>query len=133
MIELKPYLKVITSPKYYGICAIYEPHPFRNCAIKSVVEKEGYIFNGNTGVDDNAWCWNFYDCYANCVGYSDEMPEGKVVDKFMADLFWGNQYIADHLNKDNEEFIEEWYRRRENGKKSKMQNLWQRIRHKFGL
>lgn len=133
MIELKPYLKVVTAPKYYGICAIYEPHPFRNCAIKSAVEQSGHTFNGHTGVDDDAWCWNFYDWCGNCVGFSYEMPEGEIVDKFTAEHFWGHQHIADHLNKDNEEFIEEWYRRRQNGKKSKMQNLWQRIRHKLGL
>jgi hypothetical protein len=133
MIELKPYLKVITSEKYYGVCAIYEPHPFRNCAIKSAVEQSGHTMNGHTGVADDAWCWNFYDCYANCIGFSDEMPEGEIVDKFTAEHFWGYQHIADALNRENEDFKKEWYRRRDNGKKSKMQNLWCRIRHKLGL
>jgi hypothetical protein len=107
MIELKPYLKVITAPKYYGICAIYEPHPFRNCAIKSVIEQSGHTMNGHTGVDDGAWCWCYYDCYANCVGISSDMPEGKVVDKFTAELFWDNQYIADYLN---EVGVNNWYK-----------------------
>lgn len=111
MIELKPYLKVITTSKYYGICAIYEPHPFRNCGIKKAVEQAGYTMKGHTGIDDNAWCWNFYDWCANCVGFSDEMPEGKIVDKFTAELFFDNQHIADYLNKENEEFVEEWYKR----------------------
>ena len=119
MIELKPYLKVITSPKYYGICAIYEPHPFRNCAIKSAVEQSGYTMKGHTGVADNAWCWNFYDWCANCVGFSDEMPEGEIVDKFTAEHFFGNQHIADDLNEENEEFIKEWNRnKKKNGKKN---------------
>lgn len=119
MIELKPYLKVLTSDKYYGICAIYEPHPFRNCAIKSAVEQSGYTMKGHTGVDDGAWCWCFYDWCANCVGISNEMPEGEVVEKFTAELFWGNQHIADDLNEENEEFKNEWYRRRKHAKISK--------------
>ena len=121
-IELKPYLKVLTNKKYYGICAIYEPHPFRNCAIKSAVEQSGYTMNGHTGVADNAWCWNFYDCYANCVGISDEMPEGEVVEKFTAEHFWGYQHIADHLNEENEEFVKEW-----NARKKKKNNFFKKI------
>jgi hypothetical protein len=107
MIELKPYLKVITSPKYYGVCAIYEPHPFRNFVIKDAVEKEGHTMIGHTGVDDDAWCWCFYDWCANCIGISSEIPEGEVVDKFTAELFFDNQHIADYLN---EEYENEWYK-----------------------
>lgn len=124
MIELKPYLKVITSEKYYGICAIYEPHPFRNCAIKSAVEQSGHIMKGHTGVDDGAWCWCFYDWCANCVGFSYEMPEGEIVDKFTAEHFFNNQHIADDLNEENEEFIKEWNARKKKkinfSKKSKI-------------
>ena len=42
--ELKPYLKVKTAKHIYGVCAIYEPHPFRNSAIKESIEQNGGIY-----------------------------------------------------------------------------------------
>ena len=118
MIELKPYLKVVTSPKYYGICAIYEPHPFRNCAIKEAVEKDGKTMKGHTGVNDNAWCWVYYDWICNPIGVSYTMPEGTLVDKFTEENL-GDKNLADYLNEEDKEMVEEWYRRNKNEKISK--------------
>lgn len=108
-IELKPYKKVITRSRY-GVCAIYEPHPFRNCAIKEAIEQSGHVANGNTGIADDSWCWVFYDWCGNPVGLSDETPDGTVVEKFTAENI-GSQSIADYLNKENQAAIEAWNRR----------------------
>ena len=118
MIELRPYLKVVTR-NCYGVCAIYEPHPFRNCAVKSAVEQDGKTMKGHTGVDDDAWCWIYYDWVGNPVGISMEVPEGTFVDEFTEENL-GDKNLADYLNEQDEEMIEKWYRRRLNGKKSKM-------------
>ena len=116
-IELKPYLKVKTPKHIYGVCAIYEPHPFRNSAIKESVEQSGHSMQGSTGIDDTAWCWVYYDWCGNPVGLSYEVPEGELVDKFTAENI-GSQSLADYLNKENEEFVKAWYRRSDNEKKS---------------
>ena len=112
--ELKPYLKVITPKHIYGVCAIYEPHPFRNCAIKESIESTGGVYTGHTGIGDDAWCWNYYDWCGNLISVSDEFPEGQVVDKFTAENI-GSQSLADYLNKENEEFINTWNRRANDG------------------
>jgi hypothetical protein len=111
--ELKPYLKVITRNSY-GVCAIYEPHPFRNGAIKEAVEQSGHTMSGNTGIEDTAWCWVYYDWCGNPVGLSDEFPEGEVVDKFTKENL-GDQNLADYLNKENQAFVDAWNRRADNG------------------
>lgn len=98
--KYKPYTKVITTKDYYGECAIYEPHPFRDSVIKDAVEQSGHIYNTNTGIDDDEWCWVFYDWCANPVGLSDEKPDGVVVDKFTAEHFYGHQHLADYLNEE---------------------------------
>jgi hypothetical protein len=98
--KYKPYTKVITTKDYYGECAIYEPHPFRDGAVKDAVEQSGHIYNTNTGIDDDEWCWVFYDWCANPVGLSDEKPDGEVVDKFTAEHFYGYQHLADYLNEE---------------------------------
>ena len=109
MKELKPYLKVI--PNISGtVAAIYEPHPFRNCVIKKSIEQSGHTMEGNTGIDNFAFCWVFYDWCGNPVGLSDDMPEGEIVDKFTAENV-SYQSLADYLNKENEELKKEWYRR----------------------
>ena len=77
----KPYEKVITTKDYYGECAIYEPHPFRNSAIKDAVEQSGYTYSSDTGINDDEWCWVFYDWCGNPVGLSDKKPEGETVKK----------------------------------------------------
>lgn len=112
-IELKPYLKVITPKHIYGVCAIYEPHPFRNSAIKESIEQNGGVYDGHTGIDDMAWCWVYYDWCGNPIGLSDSFPEGDLVDKFTAENI-GSQSLADYLNKENEEFIKAWNRRADN-------------------
>lgn len=95
----KPYEKVITTRDYYGVCAIYEPHPFRNSAIKLAVEQSGRVYKSNTGINDDEWCWVFYDWCGNPVGLSDEKPEGETVDKFTTENL-GNEKLAEYLNKE---------------------------------
>lgn len=94
----KPYEKVVTR-NYYGVCAIYEPHPFRNNAIKSAVEQSGHIYNAHTGIDDDEWCWVFYDWCGNPVGLSDEKPEGETAEKFTKENL-GDENLAEYLNKE---------------------------------
>lgn len=106
--ELKPYLKVVTR-NCYGVCAIYEPHPFRASAIREAIESAGYKTNADTGIEDNAWCWVYYDWCGNPIGLSGEMPEGTIVDKFTKDNL-GDENLAEYLNKENEEFVDLWYR-----------------------
>ena len=78
----KPYEKVITSKVMFATCAIYEPHPFRNGAIKAAVEQCGHNYDSDTGINDDEWCWVFYDWCGNPVGLSNEKPEGETVEKF---------------------------------------------------
>lgn len=108
-VELKPYLKIVTR-NHYGVCAIYEPHPFRNCAIKEAVEKDGKTMKGHTGVNDNAWCWVYYDWIGNPVGVSEKMPDGTLVDKFTEENL-GDKDLADYLNQQDEEIVEACRRR----------------------
>lgn len=93
----KPYTKVITK-NFYGACAIYEPHPFRNSTIKEVVEQTGCKMKGHTGIADNEWCWVYYDWCGNAVGISSEMPDGEIVDKFTEENLLGDKSLADYLN-----------------------------------
>ena len=95
--KYKPYTKVITTKDYYGECAIYEPHPFRNCVIKDSIERCGDIYNGHTGINDDEWCWVYYDWCGNPIGISEDIPEGEVVDKFTVENI-GWQGLADYLN-----------------------------------
>lgn len=97
--DYKPYEKVVTSDCCGAVCAIYEPHPFRNCAIKYAVEQNGGAYNSNTGIKDDVWCWVFYDWCGNPVGLSHERPEGEVVDKFTAANV-GDENLAEYLNKE---------------------------------
>ena len=111
-VELKPYLKVITR-NVYGVCAIYEPHPFRSSAIKEAVEQSGRKTNADTGIKDDEWCWVYYDWCGNPVGLGNEFPDGELVDKITAENI-GSQSLADYLNKENEEFVKAWSRRADN-------------------
>ena len=115
MSELKPYKKVITKSGF-GVCAIYEPHPFRNSAIQEAVEQSGHTAKANTGISDDAWCWVFYDWCGNPVGLSAEMPNGVIVDKFTEENL-GSQSLADYLNKENQSAIDAWNRRVGEGEK----------------
>lgn len=94
----KPYEKVITSNNQIALCAIYEQHPFRNSAIKESIEQSGKIYSGNTGIDDDSWCWVYYDWVGNPVAISSEKPIGDVVDK-IPDNLNGKEY-AEYLNKE---------------------------------
>jgi len=105
--EVKPYTKVITTKDYYGACAIYEPHPFRNSAIKQAMESSGHTMNGDTGIADDEWCWVYYDWCGNPVGLGEDFPEGEIVERFTAENI-GNQSLADYLNKENQQFVEDW-------------------------
>lgn len=86
--DYKPYTKVITTKDYYGECAIYEPHPFRESAIGT-----------NIGINNDVWCWVHYDICGNPVGLSAKMPDGEMVDKFTEENI-GSQGLADYLNKE---------------------------------
>lgn len=77
--KYKPYTKVLNIKNFYGACAIYEPSPFRR--------------------DDNDWCWVYYDWCGNPVGLGNDMPGGKVIDKFTVENI-GSQDLADYLNKE---------------------------------
>lgn len=113
MTELKPYLKVILEHRF-AVCAIYEPHPFRNCVIEEAIKQQGYEMVGRSSVNDNEWCWVYYDWCGNPVGLSDGFPEGVIVDKFTAENI-GSQSLADYLNTENEPALEAWKRRMNNG------------------
>ena len=76
--KYKPYTKVINIKDFYGVCAIYEKHPFGS---------------------KNDLCWVYYDWCGNPVGLGGEMPEGEVVDKFTEENI-GRQDLADYLNKE---------------------------------
>ena len=106
MNELKPYRKVITRSGFC-VCAIYEPHPFRNCTIKEAIEQSGCSMKSDTGIADDEWCWVFYDWCGNPVGLSADMPDGTITDKFTAENI-GDQSLADYLNKENQEYIDAW-------------------------
>lgn len=93
----KPYTKVITK-NFYGACAIYEPHPFRNSTIKEAIKQAGCRMNSNTGIADDEWCWVYYDWCGNAVGLTNEMPDGEVVDKFTEENLLGHKSLADYLN-----------------------------------
>ena len=101
----KPYEKVITTKDYYGECAIYEPHPFRESAIKEAVKQAGYRMSdckviGHQLVPSDEWCWVFYDWCGNPVGLSNKKPEGETVEKFTKENLYGNASLAEYLNKE---------------------------------
>jgi hypothetical protein len=52
----------------------------------------------HTGINDDEWCWVYYDWCGNPIGLSEEMPDGEVVDKFTKENL-GSQELADYLNK----------------------------------
>lgn len=101
----KPYEKYVLN-NGLAVAAIYEPHPFRNIAVKSAVEKSGrnYGYN-NTGVEDNVLCWVLYDWIGNPISIGSEIPnelEPCKVDKFTVEHGFASQEIADYLNEDAE-------------------------------
>lgn len=96
----KPYEKVITTKDYYGECAVYEPHPFRNSIVKDAIEQSGLTYNSDTGINDDEWCWVFYDYCGNPISLSNEKPEGETVEKFTKENLYGNDSLAEYLNKE---------------------------------
>lgn len=102
MKTFKKYAKVINIP--YGLCAIYEPHPFRSKAISGAIGEKV-----DTGIEDDAWTWVYYDFCGNPIGVSEDKPEGTEVDKLTfdnTDWNWTTpecaQNIIDYLNKESE-------------------------------
>lgn len=93
----KPYAKVLTIDGFYGVCAIYEPHPFRHSSMAEALEQAGYQAPKNIGVPDDEWCWVYYDWCGNPIGLSTYMPEGEMVDKFTEENL-GSKSLADYLN-----------------------------------
>lgn len=98
--KYKPYAKVINLD--YGLCAIYEPHPFRSCSISEAVGSKV-----DTGIKDDEWTCVIYDYVCNPIGLSDEKPKGMDVDMLKVedlDLSWTTsecaQNIVDYLNKE---------------------------------
>lgn len=113
MAELYPYKKVVLEHRF-AVCAIYEPHPFRDRSIREAVEQAGRKMSGHTGIANDAWCWVFYDWCGNPVGLSDNEPEGTVVDKFTAENL-DSADLAEYLNRENQAAIDTWNRRADNG------------------
>ena len=74
---IRPYVKIYDMECGFACIAVYEPHPFRDSAIQDAVKSIGKKSNQHTGIDDDEWCWIFYDWCGNPVAISDEMPEGK--------------------------------------------------------
>lgn len=101
----KPYEKYVLN-KGLAVAAIYEPHPFRNIVIKEAVERSGYNYgDNNTGIEDDAWCWVFYDWCGNPISVGYDIPdefEPYKVDKFTIKHGFASQEIADYLNEDIE-------------------------------
>lgn len=87
----RPYEKIVHTN--YGVCAIYEPHPFRSSVIS-----ESLNLKVETGIPDSAYTWVFYDWCGNPIGVSDEKPVGDYVDKF-TEKNVGSKELADYLNK----------------------------------
>ena len=52
----------------------------------------------HTGINDDEWCWVYYDWCGNPIGLSEDAPNGKVVDMFTEENL-GSQSLADYLNK----------------------------------
>ena len=99
----KPYEKVVTR-SCYGVCAIYEPHPFRPSVIREAIRQSKgkdikIVYADNIDVKDDEWCWVFYDWCGNPVGLSDEKPEGEVVERFTKENL-GDENLAEYLNKE---------------------------------
>ena len=101
----KPYEKYVLNSGL-AVAAIYEPHPFRNIAVKSAVEKSWHNYGyNNTGVEDNAWCWVLYDWIGNPIGIGNEILdelEPRKVEKFTVAHGFASQEIVDYLNEDAE-------------------------------
>ena len=98
--SIKPYQKVLTPIGHFGVCAIYEPHPFRDSFIQAALNSSGLQSNQHTSIMDDAWCWVYYDWCGNAIGVGNQKPEGRVVEKFTAEHFHGDQNLADYLNYD---------------------------------
>ena len=74
---IRPYVKIYDMECGFACIAVYEPHPFRDSVIQDAVKSIGKKSNQHTGIDNDEWCWVFYDWCGNPVAISDEMPEGK--------------------------------------------------------
>ena len=85
-----PYEKMVNTN--YGVCAIYEPHPFRSNVISEAVNQKV-----NTGIPDSSYVWVFYDWCGNPIGISDKRPAGDYVDKF-TEKNVGSKELAEYLN-----------------------------------
>lgn len=99
---MTPYKKVLVN--YCGaVCAIYEPHPFRKSAMPDGLDR---------GIADSEWIWVFYDWCGNPIGHSNYMPDGKEIQTFTEENL-GSQSLADYLNYENPDMIEEWRKNHE--------------------
>jgi hypothetical protein len=97
--KYKPYTKVVITKSNYALCAIYEPHSFRNSIIQASLNQDGKTSISHTGVEDDVWCWVYYDWCGNPVGLSDEKPKGETVEKFTKENI-GDDNLAEYLNKE---------------------------------
>jgi hypothetical protein len=117
---IRPYIKVVDLVNQYACVAIYEPNPFRPeaiCeAVKQVNKKSSKIEIINIGdpLDDESWCWVYYDWCGNPVGLGRDTPEGRLTYKLMPKDFEWMGYdnavrYCEYLNREpNKEMIEEW-------------------------
>lgn len=108
MDELRPYKKVVLTNSC-AVCAIYEPHPFRDRSVREAIERSGYKTSDSTGVANDAWCWVYYDWCGNPIGLSEDEPNGTVVDKFTDDNL-GSDDLAEYLNHENQDAIDAWWK-----------------------
>lgn len=112
---IRPYIKVIDLVTALACVAIYEPNPFRPSAIKEAIESNGKKSDSyDTGVDDNEWCWVYYDWCGNPIGLGKDVPEGRLTYKLKPEDFEWMGYenavrYCEYLNREpNQEMKKQW-------------------------
>ena len=115
---IKPYVKIVDLINAYACVAIYEPNPFRPEAIvgavKQLGKKPGKIINLGGSLEDESWCWVYYDWCGNPVGLGRDVPEGRLTYKLKPEDFEWMGYdnavnYCEYLNREpNQEMKNEW-------------------------
>ena len=117
---IRPYVKVVDLVNHYACVAIYEPNPFRPEAIyeavKQVNKNPGKIQIIDIGdpLNDESWCWVYYDWCGNPVGLGRDVPEGRFTYKLVPEDFeWmgheNSVRYCEYLNNEpNTKMIKEW-------------------------
>ena len=116
---IRPYVKVVDLVNDYGIVAIYEPNPFRPEAILGAFQKSckkpGKVINLGNPIEDESWCWVYYDWCGNPIGLGRDVPEGRLTYKLKVGDFEGwyteadEQRFVEYFNKEpNQKMKKEW-------------------------